>query len=345
MPRTSSNMTTLSEIVRKAEKRARKLEQIVVGKRTFEIIDHLRGGSQGEVHLLRRKDTGELLAMKTTKNPERSTSGRPVELRILHDIVPRHRGIIRHHCTSLHRASTRMIMEYCDGGDLSDFIYNYHRKGFSIPEAFIWHVFIHMAEALAFIHFGVGRANTTGRPWKQVLHRDVKPENMLLKWRAGVSKESNYPEVKLADFGLAACTNDANHSDIFYGGTYRWQPPERPQATDKGDVWALGGVIHAMCYGIPPIAPVHEAFAQDPSDMDLWMSLPSSRQVHEETSNYSPALRKWMLACLEFDPRKRISSSQLADMTPEAEEVLESQFEALDGLCLPHRELPPDIVR
>src|SRR5262245_27676408 len=81
-----------------------------------------------------------------------------------------------------------------------------------------------------------------------VVHRDVKPANILLQ--DGVER------VKLTDFGLARAADDATVTQSGYlPGTPAYMAPE--QASGEGvdhraDLFSLGSVVYAMCTGRPP---------------------------------------------------------------------------------------------
>ncbi|KAJ8121521.1 hypothetical protein O1611_g10083 [Lasiodiplodia mahajangana] len=104
-----------------------------------------------------------------------------------------------------------VYMEYCDRGTLADLIQEYKTKKKAhspdrIPESFIWHAFLGLADALAYLQTGQSyismplEKNDRG-DWKEVLHCDIKPSNIFLRSRD--TPGSNKPfYTLLSDFGL-----------------------------------------------------------------------------------------------------------------------------------------------
>src|SRR5581483_6609315 len=81
-----------------------------------------------------------------------------------------------------------------------------------------------------------------------LIHRDVKPANILL--------EGGMERVKITDFGLARAADDASLSQSgVVAGTPHYMAPEqaRGEALDhRADLFSLGSVLYAMCTGRPP---------------------------------------------------------------------------------------------
>lgn len=127
-----------------------------------------------------------------------------------------------------------MVMEYLEGETLAHAI----RRG-SLPLDQVFSAAIQITRALARAHDF------------DVVHRDLKPDNIFLCKTAGAS-----PLVKLLDFGIARSLHDerlTHVGDVF--GTPQYMAPERITSIDAGplaDLYALGVIIFEMTVGRLP---------------------------------------------------------------------------------------------
>ncbi|KAJ4304342.1 Ark- serine/threonine protein kinase [Collariella sp. IMI 366227] len=142
-----------------------------------------------------------------------------------------------------------LLMEYCNGGGLIDFMNTRLQHRLTEPE--ILHIFSDVAEGVACMHYL--------RP--PLLHRDLKVENVLITMTGSVRK------FKLCDFGSAAPPRPAPTTaaecrladeDVQKHTTMQYRSPEmvdvyRKQPIDeKSDIWALGVLLYKLCYYTTP---------------------------------------------------------------------------------------------
>ncbi|MEG0072080.1 MAG: serine/threonine-protein kinase [Raoultibacter sp.] len=123
-----------------------------------------------------------------------------------------------------------LIMEYVDGMTLSDFM---AQCGDSMTLDIVAALFTSVAHALEVAHEN------------QVLHLDIKPDNVLIN-RQG--------QVKVTDFGLAALS-DASGFGQAGGGTIGYMPPEQMRGENldaRCDEWALASLTYEMIAGTNP---------------------------------------------------------------------------------------------
>ncbi|KAL9103703.1 MAG: hypothetical protein Q9187_008980 [Circinaria calcarea] len=293
----------------------------------YKKINTIGAGGQGECVLVERSSDRKLLVLKIIRNPL-LTRGVPCEVRVLKDVLPPCPLIIKFHQAILQQPETHLFFDYCDGGDLHSLIDNYTLHQSVIPEAFVWHVFVQLAQALAFIHYGVNPSERHAPSrWNKVIHRDIKPANIFLKSRSG----GKYPHVILGDFGLAAVATDPDYNSISHNGTPSWRAPELPEATARSDVWSLAAIIHAMAHhGRSPLKSMPKTWPNDRRNRERWEADPEVRAPWKIDHLYSSTLQKWMMAGLEPNPGRRTSSLDLVkQMMPEGERRSRDSFKAL----------------
>ena len=269
----------------------------------WERVRRIGQGSEGTCHLLQSKDTGKYLVRKMVTT-FRMDGDLPREVKILRDKLDPHRHIVylfdwAFEVDDNRHRSLSLLFEYYSGGDLS----RYGSGG--TEESFLWHVFRQMAEALAYLHHGyilnAPRGSWPPSRWQRVVHRDIKPDNIFL--RKPRTLEDPYPDVVLGDFGFATLDPQTQS-----GGSILFQPPEFPDNSEFSDVWALGGTIHAMAHGRPPIDGIPHCYSGTQTD---WYREKMARNPQALSKEYSRELNKNMMACLEIETDDRESSFDL----------------------------------
>ncbi|KAL8872117.1 MAG: hypothetical protein Q9174_002191, partial [Haloplaca sp. 1 TL-2023] len=232
--------------------------------RRMHYLRRLGEGGEGYADLFRLHNPRTLLVVKTFKETPQlvrlrgSEHAKPLEAHILNDILGPHPRILKLYDYIHNARATMMFYEFCELNTLQEVIENYWKHGMRVPEGFIWHVFLQMAEALAYIHTGISTIPSvasinTNKNFKPITHRDIKPENIFLRNPSPssakmqktetASAEGNgdgngYPDLALADWGLATHLQ-GNSNPV---GTLQFQGPEVPAQTREGDLWALGSV-------------------------------------------------------------------------------------------------------
>jgi eukaryotic-like serine/threonine-protein kinase len=143
-----------------------------------------------------------------------------------------HPNIVQIHDSGEQDSITYIVMEYVDGGTLKDRLKRYP-SGLAIPETVDF--MIQAAE-------GLGCAHRNG-----IVHRDVKPANMLLR------TEGN---LLISDFGIVKILDATNLTRVGTGiGTPQYMSPEQctGQAVDRrSDIYSLGIVMfHCLTGRVP----------------------------------------------------------------------------------------------
>ncbi|KAK0272911.1 Ark- serine/threonine protein kinase [Friedmanniomyces endolithicus] len=185
-----------------------------------------------------------------------------------------------------------LLMEYCTGGGLIDFMNTRLQHRLTEPE--ILKIFGDVAEGVACMHYL--------RP--PLLHRDLKVENVLITKEA----KTGNPVYKLCDFGSAANPRPAAKTaeegrlieeDVQKHTTMQYRSPEmidvwRKQPIDeKADIWALGVLLYKLCYYTTPFEDVGQ------------MAILNASYKFPSYPAFSERLKKFIAWMLREDPRQR----------------------------------------
>ncbi|WP_162802858.1 serine/threonine-protein kinase [Ornithinimicrobium avium] len=154
-----------------------------------------------------------------------------------------HDHVVRVYDAFVHEGVPWIVMEHVAGPSLSSLL----EGGRSLPVATVARIGAQMATALAAAH-GAG-----------VVHRDVKPGNVLLT-------DDDGSDAKLTDFGIARAEEDQKLTRTgMVSGTAAYFSPEMARGEDPSpasDVWALGATLYTAVEGHRPFPDAGNAVAQ-----------------------------------------------------------------------------------
>ena len=276
-------------------------------KESYEELRKIGEGGQGKLYLVKRKRDNKLLVRKEQTSYD-MIGDVPSEMHIFEDVLTHHPSIIHFDHAGYLKPNNSLVLyfEYCQGGDLHDYLPKPGERG--VSEEFLWQCFIQLAAAIAFLHYGYNHSardpDIPPRGWARVIHRDLKPENVFL--RRKLTSNNPVPEIVLGDFGLATL-----QAETYGAGTPQWCGPEYPRITKQSDVWGVGAIIHALAHGRGPVPSPPRDWARGWKAEDMWYASPQARHPKQLSMDYSSALNRNMMDCLRRDPDKRPNSLDL----------------------------------
>src|SRR5712692_1767904 len=172
-----------------------------------------------------------------------------------------------------------LVMSYASGGTLRQ----HHPKGSILPLPTIISYVKQVAEALQYAHD------------EKLIHRDVKPENMLVGRRG---------EVLLSDFGIALVAQSSRYqSTQDMAGTIAYMAPEQIHGKPRpaSDQYALGVIVYEWLSGDRPF---HGSFTEIAAQHAI-VPPPSLR---EKVPAITPDVEHVVLTTLAKDPKQRFGS-------------------------------------
>jgi WD40 repeat protein len=258
----------------------------------YELLEEIGSGGMGRVYKARQRSLGRLVALKVIRAGAPATEAERLRFRTEADAAARldHPNIVPVYEVGDHDGQPYIAERYIEGGPLSRHLDRFRDD----PRT--------SARLLAALARAVHHAHERG-----VLHRDLKPGNVLLEWRAG---PTGAPVPHVADFGLARLLDQDSSVTRTYDlvGTPSYMAPEQAGGgavgiTTATDVYGLGAILYALLTGRAPFA------------------CPTVLETLEKVKGLEPNpprrlnpkvdrdLETICLTCLAKDPRKRYSGA------------------------------------
>ncbi|HEY7415087.1 MAG TPA: protein kinase, partial [Ktedonobacteraceae bacterium] len=135
-----------------------------------------------------------------------------------------------------------MVMEYIEGQTLAQYLQNTSHKNRIPSPANLMRLYTPICLAIDYAHN------------KGMIHRDIKPPNILLDRRNAINDPVGVPI--LSDFGIARVLGDVTNSHTgWWLGTPLYISPEQVMGTpanEQSDIYSLSIVLYETCTGVLP---------------------------------------------------------------------------------------------
>ncbi len=240
-----------------------------IGKGTFSVVklgEHIKTKTKVAIKILDKEK------IKTKEDLTRIKR----EIKILS--ILDHPNIIKTYKISETPKKYYIIMEYCEGGELFDYIVEKERLDEFESSIF----FYQLINALDYIHS------------KGVAHRDLKPENLLL---------SQNKNIKIIDFGLSNFFETGIGGLATPCGSPSYASPEiiKGEIYDgfKIDVWASGIILFAMLCGYLPFDDDEEEEKEESHDK-RYFSQSNTNNKEEKSEDNEVLFQKILEGKIEF---------------------------------------------
>ncbi|KAJ0050911.1 hypothetical protein NL108_009899 [Boleophthalmus pectinirostris] len=249
----------------------------------YEVYETIGSGGFAKVKLGRHKLTGEKVAIKIMSKKDLGDDLPRVKLEI--DAM---KNLSHQHVCRLYQVietSTQifMVIEYCPGGELFDYIIAKDRLSEEETRVF----FRQIVSAIAYVHS------------QGFAHRDLKPENLL------IDGDHN---LKLIDFGLCARPKGGLGYELMTCcGSPAYAAPELIQGKayigSEADVWSMGVLLFALLCGYLPF--------DDDNCMVLYRKI--TRGKYDNPHWLSTGSILLLNQMMQVDPKRRLTVRQLLD--------------------------------
>jgi serine/threonine protein kinase len=266
-------------------------------------------GAFSKVYLATKKDTGERYAIKridksfvTDKRYKKYLNN---EIFILNNI--KHENVIKYEGMKSTMNYIYLIFEYCNGGDLQSCLSKYMDKyNKPFPEDIVQYIMKQIISGFVYLH---------GR---QILHRDIKLENILVKFKSEEDKNNLdmlKTDIKITDFGFSRYLKGDILAKSVLGNPINMDPKIlRKMARiendsdfgydQKADIWSLGTITYELLIGCP-------AFDATSYDELIQKIEKGNYRIPHDISLSKEAIA-FLNGMMRYDPKTRLSIDELA---------------------------------
>jgi serine/threonine protein kinase len=253
-----------------------------IGQRFGDYVLHRRlgGGSFGDVYLGEQVHEHSLAAVKVLNIRLTRSEDLRAFINEVRTFRLQHPHIVRMLDVGLAQDETPfLVMTYAPGGTLRD----RHPKGSRLSPAQVLGYVLPIASALQYAHD------------LHLVHRDVKPENLLLGARE---------ELWLSDFGIVTVAHSTHSlTTEAMGGTVPYMAPEQLQGRPRpqSDQYALAIVVYEWLTGTWP-------FRGTAFEIAMQHQMTPSPALRTYRPELAPEVEQVVLTALAKDPKQRFAS-------------------------------------
>mmetsp|Transcript_72502 Transcript_72502/g.125777 ORF Transcript_72502/g.125777 Transcript_72502/m.125777 type:complete len:414 (+) Transcript_72502:72-1313(+) len=214
-----------------------------------------------------------------------------------------HPNIVRFQDLKKSASNLYLVLEFCAGGDLSEFLKEHGYVQEETARKFLTQI----AAGICMLH----REN--------ILHCDLKPQNILL------SNGSTDPKLKIANFGFARVSQPQDMATTICGSPL-YTAPEilRHEPYDaKADLWSVGAILYELLLGRPPF--------NGTNPMQLLANIEQSEGVGLGGAEVSSEGQEFLKSLLTKSPSQRLSSREFATDVYVRLSTLSDSCESMEG--------------
>jgi len=246
-------------------------------------IKKIGQGASGSVYIARNNQSNEKVAIK-----QMDLAAQPRKELLVNEIIvmkdSQHPNIVNYRDSFLRGGDLWVVMELMEGGPLTDIIEN---NTLSEPQIAV--ICAETVKGLLHLHK------------RNIIHRDIKSDNVLLNARGAV---------KITDFGFCAKLSQERSKRATMVGTPYWMAPEVVKQKEYGakvDVWSLGIMAIEMIDGEPP-------YLEEEPLKALYLIATNGTPKVRKSERVSSQLARFLEASLEVDVNRRASTAQLMEL-------------------------------